>query len=135
MGEKYKGSFSANILSLELQIKTLLEESGGDHAISLLDALSNLNKSEQDMAIKMFTRVINQVLAGDERLLTEDDKAAKDFEEKLYEELLSSMREAANSNRKLRVLSGGRAQLSSKNAISLSEARKHRGLRLKTVLN
>ena len=52
--------FSANFLSLQLQLKTLLEEAGGDDLIPFLDALTGLTRSEQKIALKLLrARFVN----------------------------------------------------------------------------
>ena len=39
MSQKFDGSFSSNFFSIQLQLKTLLEEAGGESASELLEAL------------------------------------------------------------------------------------------------
>lgn len=130
MTRKYEGHISAALLSLELQIKTLLEGAGGEDALALLDAVSELNQSEQKLALGVFTKIVNNIKNGEQRLLTEGDLARKSFEETLYSEIINSMREAAlaEASKKLSVVNGGkaRAEVMPKAPISLCEARKAR---------
>ena len=135
MTKKYDGGFSANFFSLELQIKTLLEGAGGDNAIALLDALSQLNGLEQEVALSIFTRAINRIATGESRLVTEEDRALKDFEESLYKDILDAIKEAAKTTGTTRfeVLRGGKSPR--KTPINLSEARKARELRGKSIIN
>ena len=125
------GKISSNLFSLQLQLKTILEEAGGDNALSFLDSLSHLNPSEQEVVLKMFTRLTDEIASGDKRLFTDGDLALKKFEEGLYREILDAMRDAAkrpseSMNRKLEVLDGGKACFSAKSPEELSRKRKVR---------
>jgi hypothetical protein len=124
--EKQEGLFSHSLLSLQLQLKTLLEGAGGDAAVNLLDNLSTLNPSEQKLALKAFSAAIDQLKAGKERLTTAEDQVLKDFEDGLYNDILTSMREAAN---------GKSPQAERKTLIDFAEARKNRRTRPKDLLN
>lgn len=130
MTRKYEGHISAALLSLELQIKTLLEGAGGEDALALLDAVSELNSSEQKLALQVFTRIVQNIKEGEQRLVTEGDLARKSFEDTLYSEIMTSMREAAlaEASKKLSVVNGGktRAEIIHKTPISLCDARKAR---------
>jgi hypothetical protein len=138
--EKQEGLFSHSLLSLQLQLKTLLEGAGGDAAVNLLDNLSTLNPSEQKLALKAFSAAIDQLKAGKERLTTAEDQVLKDFEDGLYNDILTSMREAANGGtpvrRRIQVLDGGKSpQAERKTLIDFAEARKNRRTRPKDLLN
>ena len=102
---KHRGRFSANLFSLQLQLKTLLEEAGGDELSALLDSLCSLSPSEQKVVIKVFSRMINKIVSGEDRLVTEGDLAVKRFEDSLYEDLVGEMKRAVlalpNSNEAL----------------------------------
>jgi hypothetical protein len=137
MSEKKDGIFSSSLLSLQLQLKTLLEGAGGDAALTFLDTLSTLNPSEQKLILGLFTTVVERVKSGEDRLETEEDQHLKEFEETLYRDILDSMREAANDtpNRKIEVLEGGKSRNRiDKTPIDLAEARKSRR-RSKQLLN
>ncbi len=139
MSNKYEGHISAALLSLELQIKTLLEGAGGDDALSFLDALSELNQSEQKLALDVFTKIVKNIKSGEQRLVTEGDLARNGFEETLYSEIINSMREAAlaEAGKKLSVVNGGKAkpEIVHKTPISLCDVRKARKFPTKPVFN
>ncbi len=138
MSEKSGGNFSSSLLSLQLQLKTLLEGAGGDAALKFLDTLSTLHPSEQKLALSIFTRVIEEIRKGEYRLFTKDDQVLKEFEETLYKDILSSMREAANEGERhtIEVIDGGKARdKSTKTPIDLAEARRQRRSKQKPLLN
>ena len=143
MSEKSGGNFSSSLLSLQLQLKTLLEGAGGDAALKFLDTLSALNQSEQKLALSIFTKVIEQIKNGEQRLCTKEDKVLHDFEENLYKDILSSMREAANEGERhtIEVIDGGRSRAcngknsGTKTPIDLAEARRLRRAKHKPLLN
>jgi len=129
MVDKRRGDFSRSLFSLQLQIKTLLEEAGGDPAISLLDSLCKLNKSEQKIALGIFNRCIERISSGDTRLCTQQDKELKDFEDGLYRDILESIGNAAlpiEKTHKFEVLDGGKLKAKSETLIDLDEARAKR---------
>lgn len=139
MSGKSDGTFSSNLLSLQLQLKTLLEGAGGDSALQFLDTLSSLNQSEQKIALALFTKVLEDLRSGEERLETAEDRVLKEFEEGLYKDILSSMREAANdspTSRKIEVIEGGLTRKRpDKSPIDLAEARRNRKSKSKPLLN
>lgn len=140
MSEQGKGTFSASLLSLQLQLKTLLEDAGGDQAVEFLNTISNLHQSEQKVVLDVFTSILNRIMSGDQRLLTEGDLARKEFEDALYSDILSAMRDAAQeaSNKRLSVVSGGKTpkvKRIARSPISLCEARKSRKSSDKQLLN
>ena len=143
MSDKFDGLFSASLFSLQLQIKTLLEGAGGDDALALLDALCTLNKSEQRVALKLFRRCIDRIAEGSERLETAEDKALKEFEDGLYNEIVNSMHNAARSDgnaaRKFEVLDGGKDEKSANptrsTPIDFAKARKAKQNRTPPLLN
>jgi hypothetical protein len=142
MSQKRDGNISASLFSLQLQLKTLLEEAGGDDALELLDTLSTLNISEQKIALKLFNRVLAKLIASELRLTTAEDRVLKEFEDGLYRDILDTMREAANCSetplpeRRLEVLPGGKLEdRVEKNPIDLNAARKSRKVQAKTVVN
>ena len=137
MGGKYDGKFSSDFLSLQLQLKTLLEDVGGDDALRFLDCLSTLNPSERSLALKVFQSVIAKISNGTRRLETDGDKALKEFENNLYDDVLASMREAAlaASSKRLEIVRGGK-DITPRNApISIEVARKAKKNSQKPVIN
>jgi len=130
---KSSGSFSKNFVSLQLQLETLLEDVGGDRAVELLDSLSNLSGSEQKLILGIFDRVVKRVASGAERLVSNDDKRLKDFEEGLYSDLVSAIQSASGEaprGKLIEVLDGGKTQKPvDRTPISLEEARRARKAR------
>jgi len=123
------GRFTKNFFSLQLQLKTLLEESGGENLISFLDDLSDLEKAEQKIVLKIFSRAVQKLKKEDRKvILSNNEKALKEFEEVLYHELLGSIEKAAdNTPMKLSVLNGGHSRQSKEdNVIDFSKAREVR---------
>lgn len=97
-----KSRFSSNFLSLQLQLKTILEEAGGDDLMPFLDTLSSINKSEQRVALKLFKRTLDKFVGGSMRLETQGDLALKEFEDSLFSDLLediSTARHPKNSSK------------------------------------
>jgi hypothetical protein len=108
------GEFTRNLLSLQLQLQTLLEGVGGEGTASLLDGLAQLSDSERRRIIPLLSRVVSKVLQGDKRLLSVEDKELQEFEDTLFQSILSSIGESANDDqvdtkldRKLEVVPGG----------------------------
>ena len=138
MTNQRKGSFSASLLSLQLQLKTLLEEAGGDHAVNFLNTVSSLNQSEQKVVLEVFTSIVNRIINGEQRLVTEGDLARKDFEDALYSDIIDAMRDAAHdaSSKRLSVVAGGKEEKPRARApISLCQARKSRKSPDKLLVN
>ncbi len=104
-----QGQFRSALMSLQLQVNTLLEGAGGDHALTFLDALSQLTKTEQAEALKLFTDILEKHATGDERFSSPRDQDDQQFVDGLYRDLLGSLRQTTNSeqsmqNRHLRVV-------------------------------
>ena len=143
MSDSQEGNFSANLLSLQLQLKTLLDGAGGDSTIKFLDLLSTLNPSEQKLALAAFSAVLDKIRSGQERLFTEEDRNLKEFEDSLYREILGSMRDVANNSepKRIEVLDGGKSRSPfakaavSKTPIDFSAARRNRRAKPKPLLN
>ncbi|MBX7145194.1 MAG: hypothetical protein K1X79_12135 [Oligoflexia bacterium] len=139
MSDSSGKTFSNSLMSLQLQLKTLLEGVGGERAVEFLDNLSELNPSEQKIALNKFIKVLEQIKNGTERLCTAEDQALRDFENNLYKDILGSMREAANggsiTRRRIEVIDGGKNRDLRKGPINLAEARKNRKIRHKPIVN
>ena len=134
------GIFSRGLLSLRLQMESLLDISGGADAADFLDNLSTLTPSEQKLALKLFSSTIEQIKAGNQRLSSMQDQELKDLEDGLFNDILSSMREAANASppqrQRIQVLDGGKAREKAANTpINLEEARKSRRLKPRDLIN
>lgn len=113
------GDFTKSLLSLQLQLKTLLEGVGGEGTASLLDSVAQLSESERARIIPIFSRVISKVVKGDKRLMTDHDKYMKEFEDSLFESISSALGHSANNDEvvrntdyKLEVVPGGKSKRS-----------------------
>ncbi len=152
MSQKHDGVFSASLMSLQLQLKSLLDEAGGEQTLTLLDKLSTLSSKEQKTALSAFINVVNKISLGDKRFMTPEDAALQDLEENLFNDIVSAMEEAerapvraalsGQTARKLEVLDGGKHQHeaeSQKSAaltpIDFNKARKNRKCRSTPCLN
>lgn len=109
------GNFTRNLLSLQLQLQTLLEGVGGEGTASLLDGLSQLSETERKRIIPLLSRVVTRVLRGDKRLSSTEDKELQNFEDALFDSIISALGQSSNddrvspeSERKLEVVPGGR---------------------------
>lgn len=87
------GDFTKNLLSLQMQLQTLLEGVGGEETAGLLDGLAKLSETERSILIPLVTRVINKVVMGEHRLMSEKDKELKEFEDSLFEGVLAALQE------------------------------------------
>ncbi|NDC36659.1 MAG: hypothetical protein EBZ48_01255 [Proteobacteria bacterium] len=134
-----KSRFSANFLSLQLQLKTLLEESGGDELMPFLDALSTLNRSEQKILLKLLARTIEKVVATTPRFETAGDLALKNFEDALYHDIANALDFGHLKEvpcKRIEVLEGGKEIPSNRKApIDLATARKRKRLSSASILN
>ena len=124
--DKQRGIFSSNYMSLQLQLRTLLQDCGGEGAACLLDSLCCLTPSEQALALKLFSGVIDRILAGEIRLKTAADCTMKEIEENLYSDLVRSIESPAPG--KLEVIRGGKYP-SRKESAGVIELHKIRNLR------
>ena len=95
MDTKSDNQFSSNLFSLQLQLKTLLEDAGGDHALELLDALCKLNRSEQNIVIQMLTTTVQKLIQNDVRFSREQDRILNEFEDSLYQDIVNEMQDAS----------------------------------------
>lgn len=114
-GKDARGNFSRELFSLKIQVDTLLEGAGGEQAASLLDALSEINASEQQVAIGIFRKALKRLQEGEVRLSRLSDEMLQEFEDTLYEDLVDSLRKAVNEesgagerDRRFSVVDGGR---------------------------
>lgn len=142
MSKEFSGTFTANLFSLQMQLKSLFDEAGGESSIKLLDKLARLSSTEQKLALTLFQKVIERVLSGELRVASERDKFMKELEDTLYSDILDSMKEAAGdtpkscSTRKLEVVDGGKARdQKAENTIDFKKARDARKLSVKPLLN
>ena len=112
------GNFTRNLLSLQLQLQTLLEGVGGEGTASLLDGLSQLSETERKRIIPLLSRVVSRVLKGDKRLSSTEDKELQSFEDSLFDSIMVALGQSSNddqiisdADRKLEVVPGGKREM------------------------
>lgn len=93
------GNFTRNLLSLQLQLQTLLEGVGGEGTASLLDGLSQLSETERKRVIPLLSRVVNRVLRGDKRVSSAEDKDLQNFEDALFDSIIAALGQSSNDDR------------------------------------
>lgn len=142
MPKEFSGTFTANLFSLQIQLKSLFDEAGGESSIKLLDKLSRLSPTEQKLALTLFQKVIERVLSGELRVASERDKFMQELEDTLYSDILDSMKEASGDiprssapNRKLEILAGGKTAERGAKTIDLKKAREARKISIKPLMN
>lgn len=146
MSKDISGTFTANLFSLQIQLKSLFDEAGGESSIKLLDKLSRLSPTEQKLALTLFQKVIERVLSGELRVASQRDQFMKELEDTLYSDILHSMKEASGDtprsipNRKLEILAGGKTAERkiterSNKTIDLKKAREARKISIKPLMN
>lgn len=111
------GDFTKSLLSLQIQLQTLLEGVGGNETAGLLDGLAQLSESERAVVIPRLTRTIQEIVKSDKRLLTERDHELKNFEDSLFEGVMDALKgesdqlsSGATGSPKLEVVPGGRIE-------------------------
>lgn len=131
------GTFSQNLLSLHLQLRTLFDEAGGDSTVGFLDSLAHLSASEQKIALQAFRKVLERVAQGEIRFSTDSEKEAKKMEDSLYADIINAMQEAAHPTRsgKLEVVIGGKRGKPVKTPVDFNKARIARRAMLKPIVN
>lgn len=109
------GDFTKSLLSLQLQLQTLLEGVGGEETAGLLDGLAQLSETERALVIPRLTRTIQEIAKSDKRLISEKDRELKNFEDSLFEGVMEALKHEpetkgapTESGPKLAVLSGGK---------------------------
>jgi hypothetical protein len=116
MNWSHGGEFTKSLLSLQLQLQTLLEGVGGEGTASLLDGIAKLSETERSVVIPVISQVINRLVTSEQRLASEEDKRLKEFEDSLFESVMSAIStenegKPANSDnsKKLAIVPGGRS--------------------------
>jgi uncharacterized protein with von Willebrand factor type A (vWA) domain len=109
------GDFTKSLLSLQMQLQTLLEGVGGAETAGLLDGLAQLSEAERSVVIPRLTRTIREITKSDKRLMSEKDKEMKEFEDSLFEGVMEALKHeptektaTPDAGPKLAVLSGGK---------------------------
>lgn len=132
-----KGQFQKNYFSLQLQLQTLLEEAGGENLLPVLDQLCEMSGAEQKITLRIFQRALQKFSRQSIRLTSSRDRALKDFEEGLYQDILGAMKEASTipSGKPLEIISGGKDPARKDDSlIHLEEARRSRRQRRNTLV-
>lgn len=130
------GDFTKSLVSIQLQLQTLLEDVGGENAAELMDAVAKLHGAERKTVLPILIRVIRRLAENNDRLCSKDDIKLKEFEDSLYESVVAEMSKAALNTipaeeKRLSVVKGGRAQVLDKpvrisTLIDLAKARDER---------
>ena len=112
--DKTIGTFGTSLTSLQLQLATLMEDVGGNAACNLLDAMSALSATERRAMLGTFTKVVEKFTQYGVRVASKSDIEKEEFEEALFKDILSAMREAAEEPtqvcKSLTVLKGGKVR-------------------------
>ena len=143
MSKDIAGSFTANLFSLQIQLKSLFDDAGGESSVKLLDKLSRLSPTEQKLALALFQKVIERVLSGDLRVASQRDQFMKELEDTLYSDILDSMKEASGDiplskpsrRNNLAVVDGGKNNDGNEKTIDLKKAREARKVAIKPLMN
>jgi hypothetical protein len=111
------GDFTKSLLSLQMQLQTLLEGVGGEETAGLLDGLAQLSEAERSVVIPRLTRTIKEITESDKRLMSDKDKEMKEFEDSLFEGVMEALKHepaekaaTPETGPKLAVLSGGKSK-------------------------
>lgn len=89
-----RGPVSLGLSSIQLQIKTLLEECGGEAAFEFLDILSELpGRHRQQQLLAMFSAIVERIVAS--KLPEEWDALfCHELEEDLFNDIMAFMEES-----------------------------------------
>ncbi len=90
------GDFTKSLLSLQLQLQTLLEGVGGEETAGLLDGLAKLTDAERSAVIPKITKTINDIIQSEHRLMSEKDVELKRFEDSLFDGVLEALQQQSN---------------------------------------
>jgi hypothetical protein len=111
------GDFTKSLLSLQMQLQTLLEGVGGEETAGLLDGLAQLSEAERSVVIPRLTQTIKDIVKSDKRVMSEKDHEMKSFEDSLFEGVMEALQHepgmkpaTAETAPKLAVVPGGKRQ-------------------------
>jgi hypothetical protein len=90
------GLFSTSIEALRYQITHLLEGLGGKEAITLLDLLAELSEKERNSVLNVFIQVVKDILTGNTRVSSEEDREESRMVEKITGDILRALRVRGN---------------------------------------
>lgn len=130
-----RGPVSFGLLSMQLQLQTLLEECGGEQAVEFLDTLSELpGKERQHQLLQVFGRATRRILESD---LPEqwDEAFCNELEEELFEDIMKLMKNGEEEPaRRFEVLNGGKDETNRASVVTIEELRKARQNGIKPAL-
>jgi len=112
---KSRGPVSFGLLSLQLQIKTLLEDCGGVNAVELLDLMSDIPGAELRAGLmKSFIKVAKRLVEEGRFPESVEGRLAADLEEELYKDILAMLHDKEieakpEGDRTFEVLEGGKS--------------------------
>jgi len=111
------GDFTKSLLSLQMQLQTLLEGVGGEETAGLLDGLAQLSETERSLVIPRLTKTISEFVKSDKRIMSNKDRELKDFEDSLFEGVMEALKHepgvkpvASTNGPKLAVVDGGKSR-------------------------
>ena len=111
------GDFTKSLLSLQMQLQTLLEGVGGEETAGLLDGLAQLSEAERSLVIPRLTRTIKEIAKQDKRLMSDRDRELKDFEDSLFDGVMEALKHEpgvktlqSETGPKLAVVPGGKSK-------------------------
>jgi hypothetical protein len=109
------GDFTKSLLSLQMQLQTLLEGVGGEETAGLLDGLAQLSEAERSLVIPRLTRTIKEIVRSDKRLMSDRDRELKDFEDSLFDGVMEALKHEpgvtpTETGPKLAVVPGGKSK-------------------------
>lgn len=117
--ESFKGLFSTSVYCFQLQAKALFDDVGGDKALQLLDAISQLDELDREILLKSFTNIVHRLRKDEAN--TSHTQSPSDLEEQIYFEIAEALKLKTSKSlgiraekpHGLRLLSGGKNQLAS----------------------
>lgn len=111
------GDFTKSLLSLQMQLQTLLEGVGGEETAGLLDGLAQLSETERSVVIPRLTQTIKEIVKSDNRVMSDKDHEMKQFEDSLFEGVMEALKHEpgvkpapAETAPKLAVVPGGKSK-------------------------
>lgn len=111
------GDFTKSLLSLQMQLHTLLEGVGGEETAGLLDGLAKLSETERSLVVPRLTQTINQIAKSDRRLMSDKDRELKHFEDSLFDGVMEALKlepqaktTETEKSPKLAVVAGGKTK-------------------------
>ena len=117
MNNSEKNSFSNNFTSLQMQLKTLFEDAGGNDTLRFLDLISQLGEEEKRLVLAHFSNVIAKILAGNLRLTTQSDIEKSEFENALYADLIDAIQNPQQLEFKLELIHGKKGMIEKKSNV------------------